>query len=167
MIACARGRGITPFLTTIVPRATIDTGSMAKASQAIRNWEELIFQHSGSSAGNITNRCDAGYTVLNKGIDHSAYWVSFSFEASKTKHTKYINTATIKGSFDNYANMYINGTKVASTSNPDSYYGRTKTFWNNVPTDSSLTISCYVIDDDNGWDKLNMSAFVSVLFYYK
>lgn len=141
---------------------------MAKASQAIRNWEELIFYHSGTSAGNITHRCDAGYTVLDKGIKHSAYWVSFSFEASKTRHTKYINTATIKGSFDNFANMYINGTKVASTSDNDSYYGRTKTFWNNVPTDSSLTISAYVTDDDNGWGSdLDMSAYVSVLFYYK
>ena len=64
--------------------------------------------------------------------------------------------------------MYINGTKVASTSNYDSYYHSTKTFWNNVPTDSSLTISCYVTDDNDGMGSdLNMSAFVSVLFYYK
>lgn len=156
---------MTPFLTTIVPSASIKNLNKAKTRQPIKNYETLTFKHHN----NITSVIDEGYYILDKGIQNSAYWVKVQFQASKTKHAQYIYQATIQAFFDDFVIFKINEVQRTKYNPPlSSYYNKGLITYENMKlTDSSLNLYAYVIDDDDGWDKLNMSCNIFVTLYYK
>ena len=105
-----------------------------------------------------------GWTFLGKNNQTCVFYTFSKFEASKTKHAKYLYKIDFLAYIDNYADIRVNGTRI--TDNNEYYPRGAVQLLKDYPADSSLIIDAKVYDDPCP-DILDMSYSFVLTLYYK
>lgn len=105
-----------------------------------------------------------GWTYLGKNINSCVFYFFSKFEASKTKHSKYLYKIDFLAYIDNYADIRVNGTRITDN---NAYYPRgTVQLLKDYSVDSNLIIDAKIYDDPCP-DILDLAHTFVLTLYYK